>query len=101
LVLLGEKSGDHLCHSPHGTNTKQWCVVPLAMCPTSRRTAISRYGGVIAGGMFLREFAKDLGIVLWMHIDMARAWLQIVTNFWRKVLPAPRALPARVYRKYG
>ena len=30
----------------------------------------SRHAGVIGGGMFLREFFKDVGCT-WLHIDMA------------------------------
>ena len=68
-VRLGEETGDYVWPLPLGdeyTEMTQSNFADIANYPASS----GHYGGVINGGMFLREFAKDLGCP-WLHIDMA------------------------------
>lgn len=67
LVRLGEVSGDHCWQLPLWEEYKEMVkgrFGDIANVPTKS----GRYGGAIAGGMFLGEFAEGL---TWAHIDMA------------------------------
>ena len=70
LRELGEKSGDYVWPFPLWEEYEPMTKGMFGDVPNISTDGNSRYGGVIAGGMFLREFAKDLDCP-WAHIDMA------------------------------
>lgn len=70
LRELGEKSGDYVWPFPAWEEYEDMTKGIFGDVPNISTDGNSRYGGVIAGGMFLREFAKDLDCP-WAHIDMA------------------------------
>ena len=70
LMQLAEKSGDHMWPFPAWEEYEAMTKGLFGDIPNISTDGNSRYGGVIAGGMFLREFAKELDC-LWVHIDMA------------------------------
>lgn len=67
---LGEESGDYVWPFPAWEEYEDMVKGMFGDVPNISTDGNSRYGGVIAGGMFLREFAKDLDCP-WAHIDMA------------------------------
>ncbi len=70
LRELGEESGDYVWPFPAWEEYESMVKGIFGDVPNISTDGNSRYGGVIAGGMFLREFAKDLDCS-WAHIDMA------------------------------
>lgn len=70
LRTLGEQSGDYVWPFPLWEEFEEMTKSDFADIPNIPTIGNSRYGGVIAGGMFLREFAKELTCP-WAHIDMA------------------------------
>ncbi len=70
LRKLGEESGDYVWPFPVWEEYEDMTKGIFGDVPNISTDGNSRYGGVIAGGMFLREFAKDLDCP-WAHIDMA------------------------------
>lgn len=70
LRELGETSGDYVWPFPAWEEYESMTKGMFGDVPNISTDGNSRYGGVIAGGMFLREFAKDLDCP-WAHIDMA------------------------------
>ncbi len=70
LRELGEESGDYVWPLPAWEEYEDMVKGIFGDVPNISTDGNSRYGGVIAGGMFLREFAKDLDCP-WAHIDMA------------------------------
>lgn len=70
LRELGEESGDYVWPFPVWEEYEDMVKGIFGDVPNISTDGNSRYGGVIAGGMFLREFAKDLDCP-WAHIDMA------------------------------
>ena len=70
LRELGEESGDYVWPFPVWEEYEIMVKGIFGDVPNISTDGNSRYGGVIAGGMFLREFAKDLDCP-WAHIDMA------------------------------
>lgn len=67
LVELGEESGDYIWPLPLWDEYEEYVkgqFGDVANIPLKS----SRYAGVINGGMFLQQFAKDYK---WAHIDMA------------------------------
>jgi leucyl aminopeptidase len=70
LRALGEISGDYVWPFPAWEEYESMTKGIFGDVPNISTDGNSRYGGVIAGGMFLREFAKDLDCP-WAHIDMA------------------------------
>lgn len=70
LRELGEESGDYVWPFPVWEEYEDMVKGVFGDVPNISTDGNSRYGGVIAGGMFLREFAKDLDCP-WAHIDMA------------------------------
>lgn len=70
LRELGEESGDYVWPFPAWEEYEDMTKGIFGDVPNISTDGNSRYGGVIAGGMFLREFAKDLDCP-WAHIDMA------------------------------
>jgi leucyl aminopeptidase len=70
LRELGEKSGEYVWPLPLWEEYEDMVKGGFGDIPNIQATGNSRYGGVIAGGMFLREFAKELGCP-WAHLDIA------------------------------
>lgn len=70
VMEYAEVSGDYLWPMPSWEEYEDMTKGTFGDVPNISTAGNSRYGGVIAGGMFLKEFAKDLGC-LWVHIDMA------------------------------
>ena len=70
LMELAETSGDYLWPFPAWEEYEAMTKGTFGDIPNISTDGNSRYGGVIAGGMFLKEFANELGC-LWLHIDMA------------------------------
>jgi leucyl aminopeptidase len=70
MQQLGEESGDYMWPFPAWEEYEEMTKGTFGDIPNISTAGNSRYGGVIAGGMFLREFAKDLECP-WVHIDMA------------------------------
>ncbi|MEI6863937.1 MAG: leucyl aminopeptidase family protein [Candidatus Adlerbacteria bacterium] len=70
LRELGEISGDYVWPFPLWEEYEEMTKGHFGDVPNISTAGNSREGGVIAGGMFLREFAKDLDCP-WAHIDMA------------------------------
>jgi leucyl aminopeptidase len=70
LSSLGEQSGDYVWPFPLWEEYEDMTKGHFGDVPNISTFGNSRYGGVIAGGMFLWQFAKELGVP-WAHIDMA------------------------------
>lgn len=71
LREAGDRSGDRVWPLPLWNEYEQYVRGNFADVANIPGVGSSRYGGVIHGGMFLYQFAKDLGDVPWAHIDMA------------------------------
>lgn len=69
-MRLAEESGDYMWPLPMWDEYEDMVKGGFADIPNIPTTGNSRYGGVIAGGMFLWQFAKELGCHF-THIDMA------------------------------
>ena len=69
-MRLAEDSGDYMWPMPMWDEYEDMVKGGFADIPNIPTTGNSRYGGVIAGGMFLWQFAKELGCHF-THIDMA------------------------------
>ncbi|MDO8518224.1 MAG: leucyl aminopeptidase [bacterium] len=70
LRALGEESGDYLWPFPLWEEYEGMTKGTFGDVPNISTEGNSRDGGVIAGGMFLLQFAKELNCP-WAHIDMA------------------------------
>ncbi len=70
IMAAAEESGDYMWPFPAWEEYEPMVKGIFADMANIPASGNSRYGGVIGGGMFLREFAKDLNC-LWIHIDMA------------------------------
>jgi leucyl aminopeptidase len=70
LRTKGEESGDYVWPFPLWDEYEAMVKGHFGDVPNISTAGNSRYGGVIAGGMFLWQFAKDLKCT-WAHIDMA------------------------------
>ena len=70
IMELAEKSGDYMWPFPAWEEYEEMVKGTFGDISNIPASGNSRYGGVIAGGMFIREFAKELNC-LWVHIDMA------------------------------
>ena len=66
----GEESGDYVWPFPLWDEYEDMTKGHFGDVPNISTAGNSRYGGVIAGGMFLWQFAKELNVP-WAHIDMA------------------------------
>jgi leucyl aminopeptidase len=66
----GEESGDYVWPFPLWDEYEDMTKGHFGDVPNISTSGNSRYGGVIAGGMFLWQFAKELKVP-WAHIDMA------------------------------
>lgn len=72
LVELGEESGDLVWPFPLWDEYEQYVKGNFADLVNIPPIGNSRYAGVINGGMFLYQFAKDFAPeTKWAHIDMA------------------------------
>lgn len=67
---LSEKSGDYLWPFPVWEEYEEMTKGTFGDVPNISTAGNSRYGGVIAGGMFLKRFYDDLACP-WLHIDIA------------------------------
>jgi len=70
LRQKGEESGDYVWPFPLWEEYEPMTRGHFGDVPNISTSGNSRYGGVIAGGMFLWQFAKELQVP-WAHIDMA------------------------------
>jgi leucyl aminopeptidase len=70
IMEMAEASGDYLWPFPSWEEYEEMTKGHFGDVPNISTAGNSRYGGVIAGGMFLKEFANELGCP-WIHIDMA------------------------------
>lgn len=101
LQELGEESGDYLWPFPAWEEYEDMIKGNFADVCNIPANGNSRYGGVIAGGMFLREFAKDLSCP-WVHIDMAPRMTANSNEFLAKgAVGAPVRLLLGIIEEYG
>lgn len=70
LRTKGEESGDYVWPFPLWEEYEDMIKGHFGDVPNISTSGNSRHGGVIAGGMFLWQFAKELKCP-WAHIDMA------------------------------
>lgn len=70
VMKVAEESGDYMWPMPAWEEYEEMTKGHFADVPNISTAGNSRYGGVIAGGMFLKRFYDDLGCN-WLHIDMA------------------------------
>ena len=98
---LGEESGDYMWPFPAWEEYEEMTRGTFGDVPNISTAGNSRYGGVIAGGMFLREFAKDLSCP-WVHIDMAPRMTANSNEFLSKgAVGAPVRLLLAIIEEYG
>lgn len=98
---LGEESGDYVWPFPAWEEYEEMTRGTFGDVPNISTAGNSRYGGVIAGGMFLREFAKDLTCP-WVHIDMApRMTATSGENLSKGAVGAPVRLLLAIIEAYG
>ncbi|HYF13214.1 MAG TPA: leucyl aminopeptidase family protein [Candidatus Paceibacterota bacterium] len=101
LQTLGEESGDYVWPFPVWEEYEEMTKGTFGDIPNISTAGNSRYGGVIAGGMFLREFAKDLDCP-WVHIDMAPRMTANPGDFLAKgAVGAPVRLLLAIIEEYG
>ena len=70
LLAAAEESGDYAWRLPLWDEYEERVKGEFADIKNVPGGSTSRYGGAIDGGMFLWQFAKELGCP-WAHIDMA------------------------------
>lgn len=70
IMDVAEASGDYMWPLPAWEEYEAMVKGTFGDVPNLSADGNSRDGGVIAGGMFLWQFAKELGCP-WIHIDMA------------------------------
>jgi leucyl aminopeptidase len=101
LRELGEQSGDYLWPFPLWEEYEEMIKGNFGDISNIPASGNSRYGGVIGGGMFLREFAKDL-LAPWVHIDMAPRMTATQSEFLAKgAVGAPVRLLLGIIEEYG
>lgn len=101
LEELGEETGDYLWPFPAWEEYEGMIKGNFGDVANIPASGNSRYGGVIAGGMFLREFAKDLNCP-WVHIDMAPRMTANKDEFLSKgAIGAPVRLLLGIIEEYG
>jgi leucyl aminopeptidase len=83
IMDVAEKSGDYLWPFPAWEEYEAMTKGTFGDVPNLSTDGSSRDGGVIAGGMFLREFIKDFDC-LWIHIDMAPRMVATANEFLAK-----------------
>jgi len=101
MQRLGEESGDYVWPFPAWEEYEDMIKGNFGDVCNIPAQGNSRYGGVIAGGMFLREFAKDLECP-WVHIDMAPRMTANTNEFLAKgAVGAPVRLLLGIIEEYG
>ncbi|MDB5224388.1 MAG: putative cytosol aminopeptidase [Candidatus Adlerbacteria bacterium] len=70
IMNLSAKSGDPMWPFPCWAEYEPMTKGTFGDVPNLSTMGNSRYGGVIAGGMFLKRFADDLNCQ-WLHLDIA------------------------------
>ncbi len=101
LERLGEESGDYVWPFPAWEEYEDMIKGNFGDVCNIPAQGNSRYGGVISGGMFLREFAKDL-TAPWVHIDMAPRMTANQNEFLTKgAVGAPIRLLLGIIEEYG
>jgi leucyl aminopeptidase len=95
LRKLGEESGDYVWPFPLWEEYESMVKSDFADIPNIPTSGNSRYGGVIAGGMFLREFAKELNCP-WAHLDIAPRMTSAPGDFLAK---GAAGAPVRLFLK--
>lgn len=101
LQALGEQSGDYVWPLPLWEEYEEMVKGTFGDVPNISTAGNSRHGGVIAGGMFLREFAKELSCP-WVHIDMAPRMTATGSEFLTKgAAGAPVRLLLGIIEEYG
>ena len=101
LEEMGEESGDYMWPFPAWEEYEDMIKGNFADVCNIPAQGNTRYGGVIAGGMFLREFAKDLSCP-WVHIDMAPRMTANSNEFLTKgAVGAPVRLLLGIIEEYG
>jgi leucyl aminopeptidase len=101
MQKLGEESGDYMWPFPAWEEYEDMTKGTFGDIPNISTAGNSRYGGVIAGGMFLREFAKDLECP-WLHIDMAPRMTAVLGEHLAKgAVGAPVRLLLGIIEGYG
>ncbi len=101
IQRLGEESGDYVWPFPAWEEYEEMVKGTFGDVPNISTAGNSRYGGVIAGGMFLREFAKEL-LCPWVHIDMAPRMTANANEFLAKgAAGAPVRLLLGIIEEYG
>jgi leucyl aminopeptidase len=101
LQRLGEESGDYVWPFPMWEEYEPLVKGNFADVANIPASGNSRHAGVIGGGMFLREFAKDL-LCPWVHIDMAPRMTASKDEFLTKgAVGAPVRLLLGIIEEYG
>jgi leucyl aminopeptidase len=101
MQRLGEESGDYVWPLPAWEEYEEMIKGNFGDVANIPAQGNSRYGGVIAGGMFLREFAKELECP-WVHIDMAPRMTATQNEFLTKgAAGAPVRLLLGIIEGYG
>lgn len=83
VMDLAETSGDYMWPFPAWEEYEEMTKGTFGDVPNISTAGNSRYGGVIAGGMFLKRFADDLNCP-WLHIDMAPRMTSVPGEFLAK-----------------
>jgi leucyl aminopeptidase len=71
ILDIAEDSGDYMWPLPAWEEYEAMVKGTFGDVPNLSTDGSSRDGGVIAGGMFLLQFAKEIKDCLWIHVDMA------------------------------
>ena len=101
LQRLGEESGDYVWPFPMWEEYEPLVKGNFADVANIPASGNSRHAGVIGGGMFLREFAKNLNCP-WVHIDMAPRMTANKDEFLAKgAVGAPVRLLLGIIEEYG
>ena len=101
LQRLGEESGDYVWPFPAWEEYEPLVKGNFGDVANIPATGNSRHAGVIGGGMFLREFAKDLKCP-WVHIDMSPRMTANKDEFLTKgAIGAPVRLLLGIIEEYG
>jgi leucyl aminopeptidase len=101
IQRLGEESGDYVWPFPAWEEYEPMVKGNFGDVCNIPAQGNTRHGGVIAGGMFLREFAKDLSCP-WVHVDMAPRMTATSNEFLAKgAVGAPVRLLLGMIEEYG
>lgn len=95
ILEQGELSGDYVWPFPLWEEYEEMTKGKFGDVPNISTAGNSRYGGVIAGGMFLLQFAKDLGCPF-AHLDIAPRMTAAPNEF---LSPGAAGAPVRLLLK--